>query len=307
MHQENKNQNKHFHIPVLSTHVLQYLDPKAGETYLDLTAGYGGHAALILERTLNAPSSLVDRDTNAVEYLTETFKVHPSVNIIHDDFMNASEKLHKAGKRFDLILADLGVSSPHLNIAERGFSIQQDGPLDMRMDQTQDLTAATIINTWSEAELKQLIQKYGEEPRSSVIARHIVENRPFATTKELADAVAGILKRGRSYGKPRIHPATRLFQALRMRVNDELEQLAQSLPVWLKLLNPGGRLAVISFHSLEDRLVKRVFTEHGGDRYDADIRILTPRPVVADAHEIVFNPRSRSAKLRAVVKIKNQK
>lgn len=306
MHQ-NKNQNKHFHIPVLSSHVLQYLDPKPGETYLDLTAGYGGHATLVLERTLYAEAYLVDRDTNAVEYLRETFTGKDSVTIRHQDFRNASADLVQTGKTFDLILADLGVSSPHLNIAERGFSILRDGPLDMRMDQTQDVTAATIVNTWSEADLRSLIQKYGEDPHSSVIARHIVENRPFHTTGELADAIAGIVKRGRSYGKPRVHPATRLFQALRMRVNDELEQLAQSLPLWMELLAPGGRLVVISFHSLEDRLVKQILKENAGDRYDTEFRLLTPKPVTADASEIVFNPRSRSAKLRAVVKIKTPK
>lgn len=306
MHQ-NKNQNKHFHIPVLSRQVLQCLDPKPGEKYLDLTAGYGGHAAQVLERTSYSEALLIDRDQNAVDYLTTQFMGKSTVTIRHQSFRDASEQLVQTGRTFDLILADLGVSSPHLNIAERGFSILRDGPLDMRMDQSQELTAATIINTWSAADLKELIQKYGEEPHSSVIAQHIVDYRPFETTKELADSVAGILKRGRSYGKTRIHPATRLFQALRIRVNDELEQLAQSLPLWLKLLSPGGRLAVISFHSLEDRLVKQILKEHAGDRYDTDYRILTPKPLTADADELVFNPRSRSAKLRAVVKIKIQK
>lgn len=307
MHQETKTKIKNIHIPVLSKQVLQYLDPKPGETYLDLTAGYGGHVTMVLERTLKAPSCLVDRDKNAVEHLTEEFKNFDSVDILHSDFMNASRELEKQGKQFDLILADLGVSSPHLNIAARGFSIIRDGPLDMRMDQSQELTAKTIINTWSVEDLREIIQKYGEQPRSGDVARRIAENRPFETTKELADFLSDALKRGRSR-ETRIHPATRVFQALRIAVNDELGQLAQSLPVWIeKLLAPGGRLVVISFHSLEDRLVKRTFAEYSGNRYDAIAELLTPRPITATAEELVFNPRSRSAKLRAVAKIKNKK
>jgi 16S rRNA (cytosine1402-N4)-methyltransferase len=305
MHQ-NKNQNKNIHIPVLSDQVLQYLSPESGNSYLDLTAGYGGHAAQVLERTEYGPSYLVDRDKKAVDYLTEKFKGAKSVKILHQDFMNASRDLAMSGQKFDLILADLGVSSPHLNNAERGFSIQRDGPLDMRMDQSQELTAATIINTWRAEDLKLLFQKYGEEPHSGRIARLIVENRPFGTTKELADFIAGTLKRGRSRAT-RIHPATRLFQALRIKVNDELGQLGEAMPIWIdKLLAPGGRLVVISFHSLEDRLVKQMLAEYGGDRYDAQVKILTSKPVMAEPSEIVLNPRSRSAKLRAAVKNKNK-
>jgi 16S rRNA (cytosine1402-N4)-methyltransferase len=198
-----------------------------------------------------------------------------------------------------MILADLGVSSPHLNIASRGFSLRQDGPLDMRMDQEQTLTAKTIVNHYSESDLAGLIKQYGEDPKYRQIAREIVLNRPVNTTSELTNIVARVWP-----GYHKVHPATRTFQALRIAVNDELEQLKDSLPLWAKLLAPGGRLAVISFHSLEDRAVKHFFKEKSGSQYDSNLRLITKHPVTGDNNEIVFNPRARSAKLRAVAKIK---
>lgn len=299
MHQ---NQNKHtIHTPVLAQEVLTYLDPKAGERYLDLTAGYGGHAALVLERTGNAKGTvLVDRDENATTALTERFAGQP-VRMLHEDFYGASRTLKQQGEQFDLILADLGVSSPHLNEGTRGFAIATSGPLDMRMDQRQELTADAIVNTYSIDDLAGLLERYGEEPKARQIARLIVHNRPLHTTTELAEVIARAWQ-----GKSRVHPATRSFQALRIAVNDELRLLEQSLPLWLELLAPGGRIAVISFHSLEDRLVKQAFHEAGGNRYDAVVRELTKRPVSAGPNELVSNPRARSAKLRAAVKIKTK-
>ncbi len=296
MHQDEQNH----HIPVLLQPVLTYLAPKQGETYLDLTAGYGGHAAAVLEQTQNPTGMvLVDRDPNAIKALSEKFEGR-GVEIRQADFLSASRGLQSEGKKFDLILADLGVSSPHLNQASRGFSIAQDGPLDMRMDQTQSLTAEQVVNTYKEAELAQLIKRYGEEPKSRQIASLIVNNRPIKTTKELATIVAKAWP-----GHSRVHPATRTFQALRIAVNDELELLRKSLPVWIEdLLAPGGRIAIISFHSLEDRIVKDAFKQAGGDRYDASIQIVTKKPVVGDQDEIVFNPRARSAKLRVAFKQK---
>lgn len=301
MHQ-NKNQNKHQeHVPVLLDEVLKVLDPQAGESYLDLTAGYGGHAAAVLERTDNPPSStLVDRDEAAIKQLHERFG--EQIELRRQDFLQASRELSTEHRKFDLILADVGVSSPHLNTAERGFSIQQSGPLDMRMDQSQALTAGYIVNNYDEDQLAQLLKKYGEEPKARQIAGLIVRGRPFATTDELARVISQAWP-----GRSRVHPATRTFQALRIAVNDELEQLRQSLPLWLELLNPGGRIAVISFHSLEDRLVKQAFADASGERYDAELRLLTKRPVTAASSEIVHNPRARSAKLRAAVKINKQK
>lgn len=298
MHQ---NQNKHQkHVPVLLGEVLKYLAPKQGDSYLDLTAGYGGHAQAILELTRNPSQAvLVDRDSQAVDELKQKFG-RQGAGIRHQDFLTASEELAGQGQQIDVILADLGVSSPHLNEVDRGFTFQTSGPLDMRMDQTQELTAETIVNSYSEDELTYLIARYGEEPKARKIARAITRSRPLKSTSQLAELVAKARP-----GRSRIHPATRTFQALRIAVNDELDLLEKSLPLWLELLAPGGRLGVISFHSLEDRLVKQVFNGASGKRYDAQLKLLSRRPVTASSQEIVFNPRARSAKLRAAAKIKN--
>jgi 16S rRNA (cytosine1402-N4)-methyltransferase len=284
------------HTPVLMQQVLQYLDPKPKQKYLDLTAGYGGHARAIRARTNGWPITLVDRDEMAIRYLQTQF-TDEAAEIIHADFLTASKQLKDRGQQFDLILADLGVSSPHLNNASRGFAIKKDGPLDMRMDQSQALTAETIVNTYKEAELVRIIKEYGEEPRSFAVARAIIAARPISTTEQLAAVIA---KQIRGYHK--VHPATKTFQALRIAVNDELSQLEQAIPLWIDLLKAQGRLGIISFHSLEDRIVKRIFSEKSGERYDAELSVLTKRPSVADKHEIVSNPRARSAKLRVAVK-----
>lgn len=287
------------HYPVLLDEVLQYLDPKEGESYLDLTAGYGGHAEKVLDRTLKPHNTtLVDRDQNAIQHLGQKFEGR-GVQIIHKDFLSASQELKSQGKQFDIILADLGVSSPHLDNASRGFSIKYDAKLDMRMDETQELTAADVVNNYDEAELRRIIHTYGEEPRAKKIAQLIVEHRPIATTHELAKIVALAWP-----GYSKVHPATRTFQAIRIAVNNELGLLEQSLPIWTDLLAPGGRIAVISFHSLEDRIVKQYYASQSGNRYDAVLRLLTKQPITGGADEIVFNPRARSAKLRVAVKIK---
>ena len=286
------------HIPVLLEQVLSYLQPRAGDRYLDLTAGYGGHAAAVLARTANpAGAVLVDRDQNAIGELTTRFQGQ-GVTLLHTDFLSAATQLKAEGRQIDVMLADLGVSSPHLNEASRGFSIKLEGPLDMRMDQHQTLTAETVVNTYSAEELVRILKTYGEEPRARQIATLIVGNRPITTTQQLATIVAKAWP-----GYSRVHPATRTFQALRIAVNDELELLKAALPVWADdLLAPGGRLAIISFHSLEDRIVKQSLAERAGERYDAPLRLLTKRPVAATTTETVSNPRARSAKLRAACK-----
>lgn len=301
MHQ-NKHQNtSEQHVPVLLDAVLQYLDPSVGESYLDLTAGYGGHARAIRERTgQSSPAVLVDRDHHAIEVLQTEFQ-QASTAVRQQDFLTASRELLADKRQFNLILADLGVSSPHLNEGKRGFAINHSGPLDMRMDQSQAVTAETILNTYSEAALQDLLQRYGEEPKAKQIAHAIVRQRPLRTTDELV-AIAKQAWPGHS----RVHPATRTFQALRIAVNDELGLLEHSLPLWFELLAPGGRIAVISFHSLEDRLVKQALQEAAGERYDAELRSLTKSPVRASPNETVFNPRARSSKLRAAVKIKKK-
>jgi 16S rRNA (cytosine1402-N4)-methyltransferase len=299
MHTNTKTKYKE-HVPVLLQEVLSTLNPQNGETYLDLTAGYGGHASEVLAKTnMYTASVLVDRDEQAIKVLKKHFE-HTAIEIIKSDFVTASEKLKSKKQRFDLILADLGVSSPHLNSASRGFSIREDGPLDMRMDQSQSLSASDIVNNYSADEIGDILRDYGEEPKARKIALLIAEHRPFKTTHELARIVALAWP-----GYSRVHPATRTFQALRIAVNDELKQLAYALPVWTGLLKPGGRLVVISFHSLEDRLCKQYFKDHT-DSYESDLVSLTKRPLTAGPTELVINPRARSAKLRAVAKIKTK-
>jgi 16S rRNA (cytosine1402-N4)-methyltransferase len=298
---EEKNQNKNKqHEPVLLNEVLQYLDPKAGESYLDLTAGYGGHAKAILDRTGSLTTAvLVDRDINAINELTKS--LGSTVNLMHQDFYKASVALKEEGRKFDLILADLGVSSPHLNEGKRGFSINTNGPLDMRMDQSQELTAEHIVNKYKQVDIERILKTFGEEPKAKQISKLIVNARPINTTKELAQVAAKAWP-----GHSRVHPATRTFQAIRIAVNDELLLLTSSLQIWFSLLNPGGRIAIISFHSLEDRLVKNSLKQFSGEKYDSTLTLLTKHPVVASPQEIVNNPRARSAKLRAAVKIKKK-
>ena len=286
------------HVPVLLNDVVRLLNPKDGESYLDLTAGYGGHAGAIVERTHNYRGmTLVDRDEFAQANLAAF--VGKGAELIHADFVSAARQLIAIGKRFDMILIDLGVSSPQLDRAERGFSFSHNGPLDMRMDQRQALTAADVANTFTQQQLEQIICEYGEE-RPNIARRYaaaIIKVRPLATTEDLASA---ILKAhvGR---RQRTHPATRTFQAIRIFVNDELEQVRTIMPLLPELLRQGGRVGVISFHSLEDRIVKRYFAEQNRSGYEAELRTITKHPVDG-AVEDVHNPRSRSAKLRVAVK-----
>lgn len=299
MHDNQEAKIDPVHEPVLVRPVLQYLAPEPGNRYLDLTAGYGGHAGCIIEVTGSPEkATLVDRDDMAQATLTEKFGKQ-GVELIHTDFLTASQALASEGRQYDIILADLGVSSPHLDIADRGFSYGQDGPLDMRMDRRLSLTAEVIVNTYSAESLAEILRSYGEEPRARKIAGLIVEHRPFHSTAALAQIVK------RAYpGHSRTHPATRTFQALRIAVNNELGLLTEAIPLWVKLLAPGGRLGIISFHSLEDRIVKDAFRDLAGDRFDAELRNISKRPIVADEQELVFNPRSRSSKLRVVSKPK---
>lgn len=296
------------HIPVVHDDVLRLLDPQPGETYFDGTVGYGGHATSVMERIgEHGKAILVDRDPHAIHYLSERFK--RNVHLVHSDYLSAAMDLLDKREQVDMILLDLGVSSPQLDQAERGFSFRHNGPLDMRMDQSQAETAADIVNHTDERRIADLIYRYGEERKSRRIAAAIVSQRPFTTTSQLADAVAGAI----GYHED-IHPATRTFQALRIAVNDELGQLQSALPKLVDLLRPGGRIAVISFHSLEDRIVKEFFRAEAKDciclptqpvctcDHIASLKILTKKPVsgLNDA----FNPRARSAKLRAAEKLK---
>jgi 16S rRNA (cytosine1402-N4)-methyltransferase len=295
-----KQTNETIHTPVLVHEVLDCLRPRAGQSYLDLTAGYGGHSQAVLSET-KAPSEtvLVDRDGQAVEALAKRF-AGSGVSVIHQDFLGALQDLVRSDKKFDMILADLGVSSPHLNDAERGFSFSLPGPLDMRMDKRQEMQAEHLVNNASEAELTEILKQYGEEPKAKTIAHTIISNRPVANTAALADLIARTV--GWRARRAKTHPATKSFQALRIAVNDELAQLKQALPLMAQLLTPGGRMALISFHSLEDRIVKQFLSNEAGNRYDAELLLLTKKPITASQNEIVSNPRARSAKLRAAAK-----
>lgn len=281
------------HKPVLLSEVLECLKPKPGESYLDFTAGYAGHASSILDVTRNYKGSvLVDRDDFANKFLTEKYKGE-SVEIVKSDFYSAALQFLQCGKTFDIILLDLGVSSPQLDRGDRGFSFSHDGPLDMRMDRSQALTAKTVVNEWSERKIAQILMDYGEESDGLARkhARIIAGGRPWTSTKELADAIGQ--KRGKT------HPATRVFQAIRIAVNNELELLEKTLPLIPQLLNPGGRVAIITFHSLEDRLVKQYFKQASSLGKESELVLINKKPITSGNVELVINPRARSAKLRA--------
>ena len=282
------------HIPVLLSEVLDVTQPQPGENYLDLTAGYAGHASKILDLTQNYKgSTLVDRDEFATEYLRGKYKSEP-VEIVNKDFYSSVLDMVECGKTFDTILADFGVSSPQLDRAERGFSFQHNGPLDMRMDKAQELDAAKVINRYTERELTEVFVKYGEEKLGNArrMARLIVQNRPFETTGELAEFIRSKSKYSRN------HPATKIFQAVRIEVNDELGLIEKTLPLIPKVLKSGGRVAIITFHSLEDRLVKNWMKEASSHGEESELEIMNKTPIVAGESELLSNPRARSAKLR---------
>lgn len=286
------------HVPVLLDATLDLLKPQEGESYLDLTAGYGGHAEAFLEKTQNfADSVLVDRDEYAIGHLERFSK--QGVRLLQTDFVSAAHELIANQKQFDIVVVDLGVSSPQLDQASRGFSFAKPGPLDMRMDRSQQLTAERIVNSYSQDKLESIITKYGEEQRGFArrIAAGIVQGRPFSSTLELAELIAH-LHRGKWQ---RTHPATRTFQALRIEVNQELAQVEAILPLLPRLLHQNGRVGVISFHSLEDRLVKQFFKEQAQAGFEAELQLLNKKPLDGATYD-VHNPRSRSAKLRGAVK-----
>lgn len=291
------------HVPVLLAEALQYLDPKPGDHSIDATVGGGGHAVELLKRTApNGRLLAIDLDQHALDIAAETLESFSSrVTFAHDAFDHLSSiRTATQFPEVQCIIADLGLSSIELADETRGFSFQHhDSPLDMRFDPSHEgMTAADLLNTARETELAQIISTYGEERQARAIARSIAETRrsaKFITTDDLVQAVI------RAYRGPRtkIHPATKTFQAIRIAVNDEFGRLERFLPRALAALAPGGRLAVISFHSLEDRTVKRFLR----DREAAGIvTILTKHPVTPSFAETIQNPRSRSAKLRVAMR-----
>lgn len=310
------------HKSVLLQEIIQYLKPERGQVFIDATIGFGGHAEALLEKISPSGKLLgLDQDSEALDWLgANLMPKHPNLLLKKANFSEIELVAGESGvQNANGILADIGVSSVQLDKTERGFSFKGNGPLDMRMDKTRDLTAEKVVNTYSETDLTDIFSKYGEERLSKTISREIVAKRakkPFKTTLELASLIEGI------YGKyglksAKIHPATRVFQALRIEVNDELGSLQKFLPQALDLLAPQGRLAVISFHSLEDRIVKDFFQKEAKGcicpseypvckcEHEKRLKIITKKPVLANEREITNNPRARSAKLRVIEKLGN--
>lgn len=304
-----------FHLPVLLSEVLESFEGCKLKRFMDGTVGAGGHAEAILTKHSEIQRFYAfDQDTNALTIAKKTLSPWPDqVQFIHDNF--SSFPSHLTGIQFDGILADLGVSSMQLDTPERGFSFMKDGPLDMRMNPKAALTAADIVNTYSERALGEVLRR-GEEKKWRLVAKILVKERelnPIVTTKQLTDLLFPYFQK--EARKKKIHPLTLVFQALRMEVNHELEVLESFLAEAIAALAPKGRLAIITFHSLEDRLVKNAFREAASDKVstagiagvfldkDPLVRLITRKPLEATDEEIIQNPRSRCAKLRVVEKL----
>jgi 16S rRNA (cytosine1402-N4)-methyltransferase len=292
------------HVPVLLKEAIDFLNVRRGGTYIDATVGLGGHSYEIAKR-LGAPGHLIglDKDPAALERAGSRLRASgfgetdwPSIELRPASFASLAEARSPIA---DGLLADIGVSSLQLSDAARGFSFQADGPLDMRMDPHSERTAEQVVNHLDERELADVIYEFGEERRSRRIARAIVRSRPIRSTAHLAEIISAAA-RPMNQAERRIHPATRTFQALRILVNRELDDLRALLEAAPRILKPGGRVVVISFHSLEDRIVKDAFREAGIK--DKHFRVLTRKPVTASEEESEINPRARSAKLRAAEK-----
>ena len=292
------------HIPVLQKEVIEYLDPKPNENFIDCTIGEGGHSLAILEK--NAPKGKVlgiDADAEVIKntkYYIQNTIYKNRVVLVSDNFANLKEIVRR--EKFIKvcgILLDLGMSSWHLEESGRGFSFLRNEPLDMRYNLENPLTAEKIVNYWSKSEIEKILREYGEERFAKKIAERIIESRakPIETTFQLIEIIKSVIPR--KYQAGRLHPATRTFQALRIVVNEELNNLEKTLPQAINVLNRGGRLVVISFHSLEDRIVKNFLKKCGGDAY---VKLITKKPIGPSKEEIIKNPRSRSAKLRACQK-----
>jgi 16S rRNA (cytosine1402-N4)-methyltransferase len=303
------------HVPVLANDVRDSLGVRPGQTVLDGTFGAGGHSSL-LAADLQGRGKLiaVDRDPTAKTYFDRFAKRAGGIQtrLLRGDFAVVLPQLAANDVRVDAILLDLGVSSMQVDRPDRGFSYSVDAPLDMRMDPSQDLDASEIVNTWSERDLTTIFRKYGEERYAKQIARAIVKQRPFERTGELVETIKNAIPAPARFGEG--HPAKRVFQALRIAVNDELGSLEEVLPAALELLKPGGRLAVISFHSLEDRIVKHFLRdrERGCEcppdfpvcvcGHEPELRAIQRKPIRPTDAEIAANPRAASARLRAAVK-----
>jgi len=307
------------HLPVLLRETVELLSPPPNGVVVDLTVGMGGHSSELLKHIPNGRLIGLDQDVEALQHARQTLS-DPRVTLVKANFaniLNVLNDLHLS--EVDSVLMDIGVSSLQLDSPARGFSFMHDGPLDMRMDASASLTAADVVNTYPEKKLADVIYEYGEERKSRQLANAIVrhrEQKPFETTDQLAHLAKQVLGSPRpKHGESAKHPATRLFQALRIEVNQELEVLQTALKDVLSVLKPGGRFAVITFHSLEDRIAKQYFKQESVDcicpphipmcicGHKAQVELVTRKPVTASEEELQTNPRSRSAKLRVVQKL----
>jgi 16S rRNA (cytosine1402-N4)-methyltransferase len=304
------------HEPVLAAELIDQVDPRPGETFVDCTFGGGGHARLIAERLgLEGELIAVDRDpASEARWRELSTEVPCRARFLRADFVAALEGLRGEGLRPDGIVFDLGMSSMQVDAWERGFSYSYDAPLDMRMDPTQSLSAATVVNEWPQDRLARVIRELGEERRAGSIAREIVKRRPIETTGQLVTAIKAAIPPSERFGRG--HPAKRTFQAIRIAVNGELESLDRALPLAWDILKVGGRLGAISFHSLEDRRVKRFLADRARGCVcppelpvcvcgrEPEAELLTKRAVAPGPEELERNPRAGSAHLRAALKIR---
>ena len=299
----NDSEKTKTHIPVMLNEALEFMCLFPGAKCIDMTVGLAGHAEKILESTSPDGKLLCfDRDAETLEVAKKNLeRFGERVKFIQSSFEHAGEHARRAGfEKVNAVLFDLGISSVQLDSPERGLSHKADGPLDMRMDRDEKLTAAYIVNAWNEKDLESLFREYGDEPLAGRVARAICRNRPITRTTELANIVIGVYHK-RGWRRSRIHPATRVFQALRMFVNREPEALKAGLAQALELLEIGGRMVVISFHSGEDRIVKRFFAEQG--KRFGNGKIIIKKPVAPSADEVRYNSRARSAKMRVFEKV----
>ena len=301
------------HISVLLNECIEYLNIKDDSIIVDCTLGYGGHSSEVLKRLKNGTLYSFDQDMDAIKYSEDRLsKISNNYKIINSNFKYIKSKLNELGvNKVDGILYDLGVSSPQLDESDRGFSFHKDATLDMRMNQEQDFSAYDVVNNYSYEELVRIFREYGEEKYAPGIAKGIIKNRPINTTLELVDVIRNSVPQKYSREK---HPARKIFQAIRIEVNDELNVFEESLKDALSLLNIGGRICVITFHSLEDKICKKVFKDATyinpefksmpiiPDEYLPDYKLV--KVIEPKKEEINNNPRARSAKLRVIERVK---
>jgi len=301
------------HISVLLNEAVDGLNVREGLTYVDATLGYGGHSSEIQKRLKRGFLFAFDQDEKAIDHSSKLFKDKENVTIIHSNFVHMKKELQARGiEKVDGIIFDLGLSSPQIDEKERGFSFMKNAPLDMRMDQSQSHSAMDVVNEYDLAKLVDIFFKYGEERYSKEIAKNIIKNRPINTTLELVDVIKASVPV--KYFLTH-HPERQIFQAIRIEVNSELRVLETVLHDAIEMLNPGGRISVITFHSLEDRITKQIFKKYSEidelvkglpvipDEFKPKIKLINKKPILPSEEEINSNSRSKSAKLRIIERV----